>query len=198
MSDSITDADRSPPGEVPPSWAVRLAEEAAARSPCEKSRRGVVAFTSDRRISWGTGWNGPPGGAPCPGRSICGDACRRLCVHAEVRAIRAAIGTRTAEIWDKVVMLGRRPSALSCDLLHVKIGDDGLVVAGGPPSCEQCAREILDVGFVDGVWLYEHVPRCVDPRGGARWRRYEAGEFHRVTLRNAGLSDLVVLSNQPA
>ncbi len=48
------------------------------------------------------------------------------------------------------------PSPLwwSLHLLHVKIDEAGRVVAGGPPSCWQCSREVAEVrlGY---VWLLE-------------------------------------------
>jgi hypothetical protein len=94
------------------------------------------------------------------------------------------------------------------DLVHVELSPDGGVVACNGPSCWQCAREILDVGFVDGVWLNEatyhrplNCPQCVNQLGEqtwmrdkcpheparAEWRRYTADEFYRVTLANYGL-----------
>jgi site-specific DNA-cytosine methylase len=69
------------------------------------------------------------------------------------------------------------------DLVHVELGPDGGVVPCDGPSCWQCSREILDVGFVGGVWLYEHI--LLAP--GRMWRRYPAEEFYRVTLENCGM-----------
>lgn len=104
------------------------------------------------------------------------------------------------------------------DLIHVELAPDGCVVACGGPSCWQCAREVLDVGFVRGVWLYETLPRepCYGGWGvsighrymdGERevlcpicggdgfkgpivgvWRRRSAEEFYATTLHNCGMS----------
>jgi hypothetical protein len=72
----------------------------------------------------------------------------------------------------------RRWILKDCELVHVKVVD-GLVVAGGGPSCWQCSRLALEVA-VAAVWLYE-----ID--NGPRWRRYTAEEFHRATLVACGL-----------
>ncbi len=97
------------------------------------------------------------------------------------RAIRAAAGELHG-----VLVLGIAPR---CDLVHVKIGDDGRLVAGGLPSCWQCSRAILDCGFIDGVWLYEEWPTS---DGGVSdvWHRYTAESFHRTTLYNCGMLEV--------
>jgi hypothetical protein len=68
---------------------------------------------------------------------------------------------------------------------------DGSVVACNGPSCWQCAREILDVGFVGGVWLYELSDwlgvRIPEPHGKSFWRRYPAEEFYHRTLARCGM-----------
>lgn len=147
-----------------------------------------------------------------------------ICEHAEARAIRQAM------IGDRFECL--RPLS---DLVHVKVVHgplaDGKLVAGGGPSCVQCSRLIVDVGFIAGVWLHEATPEewcphvdlprtectfcqgvdCIAnggkceasdsgpcphdvlerhgemPTVDARWRRYTAADFHRVTLRNLGI-----------
>jgi deoxycytidylate deaminase len=200
----------------PPAWAIMRAEGAASLSPCSQSKRGVVLYRhppGEAAELYGTGYNGPPAGFTCPGRERCGDSCGKRCVHAEMRAIRGI----------------EQPGL---DLVHVKLGPDGHVTPGGPPSCWQCSREIFDVGFVAGVWLYEAMPEewcphidelrvdctycqgkachecdvataCANPRPrcdhdvldrhhglplvDARWRYYSAADFHRATLRNAGI-----------
>jgi deoxycytidylate deaminase len=181
-------------GAAPPDWAIEAAEQVAVKSPCAKSKRGVSLYSS--HDLFGSGFNGPPLNAACPGRERCGDRCGRLCVHAEMRAIR-----------------GVQHPGHELHLVHVKLGAGGRVTAGGPPSCWQCSREILDVGFVTGVWLYEEdVRRCLSCKrfedSSARyadrtkhchecgagltsfgaWRYYAAADFHSATLRNAGLS----------
>lgn len=180
---------------APDARHIHAAEKAAARSPCAKSKRGAVLFEPGTGAPYGSGWNGPPLNTPCPGREVCGDRCNKLCLHAEARALRDASSGREG--------------LPECHLLHVKLGADGHVTPGGPPSCWQCSREILDVGFVAGVWLYElptvaeanaaDVFHMDDPRHAelARWRYYTAEDFHRVTLRNAGL-DQPVAAPTPA
>ena len=195
---------------------IATAELAAGASPCAKSKRGVALFDPDTGAHRGDGHNGPPAGAPCPGRAVCGDRCGKLCVHAEMRALREMWAYATNGHW-----------CTGLHLVHVKLGPDGRVTPGGPPSCWQCSREILDVGFVVGVWLYERTwatcradagcPYCdgeactecelaaacgnrrefCDPRhephyglrsAEPRWRYYPAADFHAVTLRNARLA----------
>jgi len=131
------------PASAPPDVVVELAEELAARSQC-RSRRGAVLYYEPIghavRLK-GSGFNGPPGPFACPGRDRCKGICGQLCVHAEMRALRG-------------VSNPGRP----LDLVHVELGPDGHVTPSGGPSCWQCSREILDVGFVAGVWLYEKMP----------------------------------------
>ena len=191
----------------PPAWAIAAAERQAQRSPCTKSKRGVVLFMPDPKAGitrppnvLGVGFNGPPPGFDCAHDEHCG----KLCVHAEIRAMRGV-------------------TEPGLDMVHVKIGADGHVVAGGPPSCWQCSREIVDSGIVSNVWLYELVAdsqcphnadvritlcmycqgeacashdRCacdvLDRHGASpldreRWRCYTATQFHHTTLRNVGL-----------
>jgi hypothetical protein len=45
------------------------------------------------------------------------------------------------------------------------------LVPSGGPSCAQCSKLALAAGIV-GVWLYHE----------NGWRRYGAGEFHRLSL----------------
>lgn len=126
---------------APPDVAIAEALQTAALSPCAKSKRGVVAYarTDPPRVI-GVGFNGPPRDIRCDGSWSCQADCGKRCVHAEVRAIRDLPTTPTLRRW--IV------------LVHVKIGEDGRLVAGGGPSCWQCSREILDVG-IGGVWLFE-------------------------------------------
>lgn len=167
---------------------VKHALKVAARSHC-RSKRGVVLFNSSTGAHRGEGHNGPPQPLTCPGREQCAGTCGQRSVHAETRALRDAEGYR------------RFHESGPFDLVHVELSPtDGGVVACGGPSCWQCAREILDVGFVAGVWLYElptvaeanasGVTRSDDPRHAdlARWRRYTADEFYRVTLVNCGIT----------
>lgn len=139
----------------PPDDIVRAAVEHARRSPCAKSKRGAVVFIDEtRRVVRGalrivgTGHNGPPSGISCDGTELCRASCRYRCEHAESRALMW-----TMNKLDAVLLVDLK----ACDLVHVKIGPDGELVAGGPPSCVPCAVRILDVGL-GGVWLYETMP----------------------------------------
>jgi hypothetical protein len=169
---------------------IRTALTAAALSPC-RSKRGVALFDPRTGAHRGSGHNGPPAYQPCPGRAICSGTCGKRSVHAEVRALRDAM-----LVWIPNYG-GGEPGAL--DLVHVELATDGGVVACSGPSCWQCSREILDVGFVGGVWLYERAgcsycesgdiaieKQC--PRGADGWRRYSAEEFHQATLKRCGIA----------
>ncbi len=134
--------------------ALELAVQAAAKSPCTKSKRGVVIWNegygndSDR---YAMGFNGPPPGFICDGSDECRNACSRLCVHAEPRALMKA------------------PRG-STDLLHVKVVN-GVAVPSGPPSCELCSKAILDFG-IRRVWLLQETGL----------RLYSAEDFHVQSL----------------
>lgn len=178
----------------PPQFAIDAAVAAARQSPCAKSQRGVVLYNDEDVERWatgmmsvydlnamidGVGFNGPPPGFKCLGADKCGDACARLCLHAEDRAIRAA------GVLDDVVDLV---------LVHVKVVD-GELVAGKRPCCEACSKVIAEVG-IKGVWLYEagvvtetvHADGQITKSAPAdAWRYYGAVMFHLATLDNLGL-----------
>ena len=181
--------------------AIALAKDVAARSPC-RSKRGVVVYASEPLgppTILGCGYNGPPAPLTCPGRERCAGNCGQRSVHAETRALRMAQSTTL------------RSGRVDLDLVHVELAADGGVVPCDGPKCWQCSREILDVGFVAGVWLYLGLSRCLAcrrfedssdraedrwrrcPECGADltpqgiWQRYSAEEFHHITLRNTGL-----------
>lgn len=165
----------------PAQFMIDHALRVAALSPC-RSKRGVALFNMATGAFRGHGFNGPPALLGCPGRERCAGTCGQRSVHAEVRALR------DAETWRR----HHEPGPF--DLIHVELGADGGVVACDGPSCWQCAREVLDVGFVGGVWLYERVYVEVTGLGtsapesfGARWRRYAAEEFYCVTLERCGM-----------
>lgn len=132
----------------PPENVVTEAIEAAMRSPCEKSKRGVVIFLADLTetgdgVGIASGYNGMPSGYTCDGSKVCRASCAKRCLHAEDRAIRNAIaanGDRRLHEFEAV---------------HVKVVD-GQLVWGGGPSCWQCSRTVLDVGL-KAFWLYERV-----------------------------------------
>lgn len=143
----------------PPQFAIDAAVAEAKRSPCAKSKRGVVFFTyyPERVVSGG--YNAQPVPFGCNGSAECRAACGKLSEHAEAAALRG-IGLHVT----------------SGDLLHVKVVD-GELVPSGPPSCWQCSRAILADRRVNGMWLYH----------GDGWRRYKPDEFHRLTLAECGL-----------
>ena len=188
---------------APPDYVIEAARLAAVRSPCDKSKRGVVLFcgedTSDECVVVaGEGFNGPPPGFECGRSDACRQGCAKLCLHAEDRAIRQALVEWSA------------PPLNDLELLHVKVVD-GVVVPGGGPSCWQCSRLVVEVGL-SGVWLYEaDVSRCLECKlfeDSSRrvedrvkrcqecgsnltpfvsWRFYTALDFHRETLRACGI-----------
>lgn len=156
----------------PDQYMIDSALREAAKSPC-RSKRGVVLFNMTTGAFRGSGHNGPPAMLPCPGREKCAGNCGKRSVHAEVRALR------DAEVY------GRHHDLSDIDRIHVELVDGGVKPCGGS-SCWQCAREILDVGFVKGVWLYERMPQD-DGSELKLWNRYSAERFYATTLRNCGM-----------
>lgn len=226
--------------EAPPDYVIEAARLAAMQSPCAKSKRGVVLFNprqAEREASTvpsvpdaveraafranfvivSGGFNGPPAPFVCRDTMVCRSACRDVCLHAEQRAIIAALGGDDVEY---------------LELVHVKVVD-GVVVPGGAPSCLQCSKLVVDVG-IRGVWLFEaqrwhdEIPcgtcnaktivaqddgtDCVcAPCSAARrypgvlelrraktiyaadsgvWRFYSANAFHEATLASNGIASL--------
>lgn len=173
----------------PPDEAVHAAIGAASASPCAKSKRGVCVYrvlpiTAERpgqAITLGhvvdlvsVGYNRQPGEV-CDG--ACRPVCGRVCVHAEVAAIRNAVALASATLGVPILKLP------DCEALHVKV-IDGQLVPGGGPSCWQCSREVLDVGLA-AFWLYE------DHADGAVWVHYTAAEFHQATLAAMAKDDAI-------
>lgn len=128
---------------APDQFMIDSALRVAAQSPC-RSKRGVALYDMRTGAFRGAGFNGPPQG--CPGRATCAGTCGKRSVHAEVRALRQAM------------LYVSLDDLRNLDLIHVELAADGGVVACAGPSCPDCAAQILDVGFVGGVWLYEAVP----------------------------------------
>lgn len=131
-----------------------VALEEAGRSPCQ-SKRGVVVFDEAGFIV-GTGHNRKPKGFDCDGSNDCKATCRSQAVHAEQWAL-----------------LDAGPQAYGRELMHVK-AVNGLLVTSGSPSCVQCSKLILAAG-VEGVWLF---------RADGLWHRYDATEFHMLSIAN--------------
>lgn len=161
---------------APPTEIIELAERIAAKSPCAKSKRGVVAYAEHPSFDGprivGHGFNGPPPPFKCDASPTCRATCSKFCIHAELRAIWAAWSYLEGDRKGHQVML-----------VHVKIDADEKVVPGGGPSCWQCSRHVLEHGLY-GVWLYEGTP--IRPESAA-WRFYTAEAFHRFTLAAAEL-----------
>lgn len=151
---------------APEQFMIDRALSVAAQSPC-RSKRGVALYDMATGAFRGSGHNGPPQG--CPGRAICAGTCGQRSVHAEVRALRAA------EVYRRN---GHPPGPY--DLIHVELAADGGVVACSGPSCPGCAAQILDVGFVGGVWLYES---SASGLFSPRWVRYTAQDFYDTSMR---------------
>jgi hypothetical protein len=215
--------------EAPPDYVIESARSLGAHSPCAKSKRGVVLFNpeaAERAAKYGHttngvivsgGFNAPPSPFTCQNNMVCRGSCRDVCLHAEQRAILAALGC------DDVRDL---------ELVHVKVVD-GQVVAGGGPSCLQCSKLVVGVG-IRGVWLFEaqrwhheipcgtcewttevaqgagsdglckrckgegRLPGLLDfarektiyaPDSGV-WRFYRSDVFHEATLANNGIASL--------
>lgn len=140
------------PTSNPPSWAIDAAIASSKLSPC-RSKRGVAVFVARSHLIVGSGCNQQIQPFECDGSHACKVICRESAIHAEQAALLQA---------------GR--SAVGCDLVHVKTVDGDLVPSGGP-SCVQCSKLVVPAGIL-GVWLLHDTG----------WRRYEAQEFHRLSV----------------
>jgi hypothetical protein len=107
------------------------------------------------------GTNMQPPGFACDGSTMCKANCGRLCEHAEASALRRL-----------------KASVIDCDMLHIKTVN-GEPVTSGDPSCMECSKAILADGRISGVWLLHD----------EGWRRYNASEFHELSIRS---NDIVV------
>jgi len=144
---------------TPPDWVIELAAREAARSPCAKSKRGVVMWVRGSQVAI-LGHNRPALGE-CEGSDRCRRDCARRCVHAEQMAL--LVGSETSADVEPLS---------DWDLLHLKVDSDGMPLSSGGPSCLECSKLILHAG-IGGVWLLQQ---------GQGWVRRTADEFHRVTL----------------
>lgn len=151
--------------------ALDAATVMANASPCAKSKRGVCVF-HPRWRALGVGHNAPPPGFSCDGSDACREHCNKLCVHAEMDAIRVAKDSKWAPIADEL------------QLVHIKVvASDGAFtrVPSGSPSCWQCSRQILANGIA-WVWLL-HVTE-----DNVRYlQAYTAHDFHQKTLEHCSL-----------
>jgi deoxycytidylate deaminase len=163
---------------APPDLIVALAVDTANRSPCAKSKRGVVIYEAGATVGaiYGNAFNGQPWPYECDGSDACKAACSRLCVHAEQRAIMAML--RPSEI--ELAMRRYISPPPELQLVHAKTVD-GKLVPSREPSCDQCSKLILEAR-ISRVWLYE---------GDGYWSSYDAGSFHRHTLKNNKLPVII-------
>lgn len=111
---------------------VAIALEASTSSPCQKSKRGAVAFRDRELVA--LGWNHRPDGAACDGSERCRANCAREAVHAEQVLI-----VSTADLD-------------GADVIHVKSIDGRLVESPGP-KCVECSKLLTAAGAA-AVWLY--------------------------------------------
>jgi hypothetical protein len=81
-----------------------------------------------------------------------------------------------------LLRVGRR--ARDSEMLHVKTVDAALVPSG-PPSCVECSKLILAAGIA-GMWLFH----------ADGWRRYDASDFHGVSLGTAALVEAFTTSHR--
>jgi len=125
--------------------ALKAAREGRAHGACAKSSRGAVVFSRTHGGIWGVGYNAPPAPFQCSGTEACRKSCGRLAVHAEQAAIVAAMPCFA------------RLKLSPVEMVHVKIDEGGALVAGGPPSCEQCSKLILHAE-ISAMWLFEATP----------------------------------------
>lgn len=145
----------------------RLAAIAGSKSPCAKSKRGVVVWAGESILA--SKCNTPPTGFTCDGSDTCRASCGKVAVHAEQAAILQCLAYG--------VSVGK------AEMLHTKVslvGDSFVGVFGGPPSCPDCSKLILQSGII-GMWLIEERDGRPTPV------RYTAQEFHEATLKNCGL-----------
>jgi deoxycytidylate deaminase len=141
-------------GEYGEYRALSWATDVGARSPCHKSRRGVVIWMPGEGHAVASGFNHQPRGFACDGSLACRKHCSDLCVHAEAAALASLTDARTG-----------------LHMLHVKSVEQGYVHSGGP-SCVRCSKLILDDSRIAVMWLLH--------RDGLR--KYTPEEFHRLTL----------------
>lgn len=131
-----------------------LAVAEANRSPCQRSKRGVVIVKDGKVI--GRGHNSPPPGFACDGS--CRERCRDYAVHAEKSAMFDALRKGFS-------LNGARG-------FHMK-SVEGKGVVSGTPSCVHCSKDMLFFGLSEFVLL--------DENGFAL---YGMEEFHDLTLHN--------------
>lgn len=168
-------------------FAIKRAVDAAHQSPCQKSRRGAVAFAR-RTMFHGqigqvttvftNGFNRPAGQLQCKGDPGCAKICRSICHHAEAIAVQE---------W--LAAYGNSDTGHGLfDIVHIELRQDAVGKwvpvpfdrEGKPkgPSCISCARDIL-CADARLVWLW----------GVGGWRWWYAQDFFHDTLDELKLVD---------
>jgi hypothetical protein len=148
----------------PDPHVIEAACDSSLESPCQKSKRGVVAW--HRKLGVVARGHNTPVAGECNGSDHCRKTCAKRCQHAEMAAVLE-------------VLAQRRPYPV--ELVHVKTVD-GTLVAGGPPSCWQCSRLLSSQPvppFVTHIWLFQ-TPGV--------WHRYPVKRFHELTLESCRLT----------
>lgn len=135
---------------------LNYAADVARKSPCEKSKRGVVIVKGREMI--GEGFNGPPLGFTCEPEK-CKSICNAYCVHAEENAIMDA--------------LKKGNDIMNATMYHIKV-KDGKVNTSGDPCCPRCSALALQVGTLEFVLSHDQGVGL-----------YPMDEFHRLSLINS-------------
>lgn len=107
---------------------LRMAEEQAKTSRCQKSQRGVVIVRENKVLGFGA--NNPPLDIACV-KEICYNICRHYAVHAEQNAILDAL---------------KKGNDLEGSIMYhekVKGGRIRTVLGPSKKSCLQCSKLIL-------------------------------------------------------
>ncbi len=132
---------------------MQIAAKEAKKSPCQKSKRGVVIVKDGEII--GRGFNAPPDGFECES-DICKSICSKYAIHAEMNAMHNALE-------NGYNIEGSR-------LYHIN-AQDGQMQTSGKPSCVDCSKHILR-------WKIKEV--VLKQLGG--YGLYNAKEFHEESL----------------
>lgn len=185
------------------SAAISLAVQEALASPCQKSKRGAVAFarrtmyqldpsppdrTGRLMAVFERGHNRPIGPLTCSGSEQCRVSCRHVCDHAEAIAVSKWLaahgrGPQGAALFD-VVHIELRPNEAEGVWEPVPFDREGQPKG---PSCITCAKDMLRAE-ARLVWLW----------GVTGWRWWYAQDFFRDTLEELKLVDAAMLPRRIA
>jgi len=136
---------------------MKYAQKEAEKSPCHKSKRGVVIISPSGLIV-GKGFNRPPGDFKCE-QNICSKICSDYTVHAEMIAMHDTLTTGLYALKGTI-------------LYHAKI-KNGIVIPVSKPSCVDCSKHIYDWGIGAVVLQLEEGLMLYDSR-----------EFHELSLKS--------------